>query len=175
MPKLETILDDSGKYLEIINIDQAVGTKGVNHPDDVKIVKALFYYIPRAYKKGKVSSSMNAIGYDSSWNIPSNKIPSPLDGTMWGIVELTKSFQKYANKMLANYGYRVNVSGTIKPSNGYALVGKNYSTIAALNVFAALGARHYKKGYINDIKSSYYGEFNYLDYESEEEEVWGDG
>jgi len=174
MPKLETILDDSGKYLDIINIDQAVGTKGVNHPDDVKIIKALFNFVPRAYKKGKVSSSMNSIGYDSSWNVPSNKIPSPHDGTLWGVVELTKSFQKYAHKMLSNYGYRVNVTGTIKPSNGYALVGKNYSTIAALNVFAALGARHFKKGYIDRIKSSYHGEFDYLDYEGEDEEYSDD-
>lgn len=172
MPKLETILDDSGKYLDIINIDQAVGAKGVNHPEDVKIIKALFYFIPRAYKKGKTVSVMNSLGYDSSWNIPSNKIPSPHDGTMWGIVELTKSFQKFAHKMLSNYGYRVNISGTIKPSNGYALVGKNYSTIAALNVFAALGARHYKNGYIEEIMTAFHGEFEYLGYE--EEELEGD-
>lgn len=162
MPKIETITDDLGKPLQIFNLENSVGASGVNNPYDVRIVKALFNYVPRHYKKGKTSSTFNSVGEESSWNIASSKIPSAFDGTTWGVVELTKSFQKYANKMLSNYGYRVNVTGTIKPANGYAVVGKNFSTIAALNIFAALGAKHYKLGYIDQIIADSRGDFEYL-------------
>lgn len=166
MPIIETIADDMGKPLKIINIENTVGANSVNQVDDVRIVKALFYFVPRHYKKGKNTSVFNSIGLDSSWNIPTNKIPSSFDGTMWGVVELTKSFQQYANKMLSNYGYKVNVSGKIKPSNGYALSGKTFSTIAALNIFAALGARHYKLDHISQIIKESRGDFEYLKNES---------
>lgn len=162
MPVIETIIDDMGKPLEIINVENTVGANGVNRMDDVRIIKALFYFVPRHYKKGKYQSVSNSIGLDSSWNVPTDKIPSAFDGTMWGVVELTRSFQKYANKMLSNYGYKVNVSGTIKPSKGYALAGKTYSTIAALNIFAAVGARNYKLSYIDQIIKESRGDFEYL-------------
>ena len=71
--------------------------------------------------------------------------------------------------MLSNYGYRVNVSGTIKPSKGRAVVGKNFSTIAALNIFASLGA-HGSQTHIEKIVNSYNGTFEYL-VEEEEENV----
>ncbi|HVE59283.1 MAG TPA: hypothetical protein VNB22_20835 [Pyrinomonadaceae bacterium] len=174
MAKIETIMDDLGKPLEILNIDNTVGANGVNRLDDVRIVKALFNYIPRHYKKGKISSTFNSVGAEYSWNIPSSQIPSAFDGTTWGVVEITKSFQKYANKMLSNYGYRVNVTGTIKPSKGYAVVGKNFSTIAALNIFAALGTKHYKLRYIEQIIADSRGDFNYLLEDDEDYEESGD-
>lgn len=174
MPIIQTITDDLGNPLEIINVEQAVGSNGVNRVDDVRVVKALFQFVPRMHKKGKSVSSFNAVGLDSSWNISSSKVPSAFDGTMWGVVELTKSFQKYANKMLSNYGYKVNVSGTIKPSKGYALVGKTFSTIAALNIFAALGTRHYKKGYIDQIIQDSRGDLDYLYGEDDDYESSGD-
>lgn len=162
MPSVETIIDDSGKSMNIINIDNAVGAKGVNHPSDVRIIKALFQYVPKEYRKGKTVSAFETLGLNSSWNVDRDTLPSAHDGTMWGVVELTKSFQRYAHKMLSNYGYRVNVSGTIKPSKGYALTGKNYSTIAALNLFASLGARRFNKSYIERIAASCNGAFEYL-------------
>lgn len=162
MPTIETIADDMGKPLKILNIENTVGASGVNGMDDVRIVKALFYFVPRHFKKGKSVSSSNSVGADASWNYPSSKIPSAFDATMWGVVEITKSFQQYANKMFANYGYKVNVTGTIKPSKGYALSGKTFSTIAALNIFAALGARHYKLNYIDQIIKESRGDFDYL-------------
>jgi hypothetical protein len=168
MAKIEMIIDDEGKSLEIINLDYAVGAKGVNYDEDIKIVKALFHYVPRDNRKGNKGSSSGSIGYDSSWNIAYNQLPSPHDSTMWGVVELIKSFQKYAHKMLSKYGYRVNISGTVKPSKGYALVGKNYSTIAALNVFAALGNRGYGASHIERIISSYNGIFEHLGNDEED-------
>lgn len=162
MPKVETIIDDSGKQMNIINIDNAVGAKGVNHPNDVRVIKALFQYVPKEYRKGNVVAAFETMGLDSSWNINRDTLPSAHDGTMWGVVEITKSFQKYAHKMLSNYGYRVNITGTIKPSKGYALVGKNYSTLAALNLFASLGARRFKESYIEKIAKSCHGDFEYL-------------
>ena len=134
MAHIKTIWDDVGNEMGIINIDNTVGANGVNNPGDVMVIKALFNWVP----KKESADWMGHFG-DQSWNVASDIIPYP-DGTMWGVVELTKSFQKYANKLLSNYGSRVNVSGRMKPVNSYALVGKNYSTIAALNLFASFGA-----------------------------------
>lgn len=157
-----------GKPLTILNLEHTVGASGVNATDDVRIVKALFYFVPRDYKK--TNSQSNAVGVAGNWNYPTSKIPSAFDSTMWGVVEITKSFQKFANKMFANYGYKVNVSGTIKPSKGYALSGKTFSTIAALNIFAALGARGYRLDYIDQIISESRGDFEYLYEEIDEYE-----
>ncbi len=143
MATIQTITDDLGKPLDIINIDSSIGTNGVNYFGDIQAVKALFQFVPR-YSYTKASGSGRSLvetgmGKEASWHLSRNLLPSPYDGTIWGVAELTRSFQKYANSKLSAYGYKVNVNGTIKPAKGYAVVGKNFSTIAALNIFAALG------------------------------------
>jgi hypothetical protein len=168
MARIETILDDLGKPLEIINIDCSVGANGVNNFSDVRAVKALLKDVPRYYSTKTIKNGGSGLGKELSWNYSNAKIPSPYDGTTWGVAEVTRSFQKYANKMLSKYGYRVNVSGTIKPAKGRALVGKNFSTIAALNIFASLGA-HGFESHIEKIISSYNGIFEYLVEEEDED------
>lgn len=163
MPQIETITDDIGNPMEIINIDCTVGENGVNDPNDVKVVKALLKCIPTYFikpgKHGKVVS-WNSVG-DSSWNVDGRTIPSPYDGTTWGIPQLIRSFQKYANQKLSQYGYKVNVSGRVKPAGKFAVVGKNYSTLAALHVFAELGARN-SDGAIEYILNNFGDTFDYL-------------
>ena len=150
-----------GKRLEIINIDCSVGANDVNNADDGRAVKALLANVPRYYSTKTIKNAGLGLGKESSWNYSNAKSPSACDGTTWGVVEVTKSFQKYADKMLSNYGYRVNISGTVKPSKGRAVVGKNFSTIAALNIFASLGA-HGSQTHIEKIINSYNGTFEYL-------------
>ena len=136
MAKIETIIDDLGKEIEIVNIENSVGTGGINNPDDVKIVKALFNNVPHWNPQNSKNYSK---GFKTLyWKTLSNGLPSEYDGTVWGLVETTKSFQKYANTMLSKYGFKVSVNGGMKPAKSYAVVGGKYSTIVALNVFANL-------------------------------------
>lgn len=160
MAIIETVIDDLGEPLTIINVSNSVGINGVNDPEDVQIVKALFKFIPNKLNWGT----------KQGWEWLDDSLPSPYDGTTWGIPELTKSFQKYANKMLSNYGYKVEVNGRIKPAKDYALVGKKYSTIVALNVFANLGGTVPSLGnYIDRIKKEYGGIFSELAEEEQDE------
>ncbi len=172
MCRILRIIDDLGKKMEIIDVEHTVGANGVNDPDDIRAVKALLHFIPRSYSHGKIRASFNSVGKEASWGITPTKMPSPYDGTTSGLVEVIKSFQNYANKMLSNYSYRVNVSGRIKPAKGYAVVGKNYSTIAALNVFANLGGTFGKTNYIDRIMDEYFSNSSGLAKDSDEE--WGD-
>ncbi len=147
MAKIETIKDDLGKPLDIINIDSSVGANGVNDTTDIQVIKALFKFVPTyhvATGANKITKVEIGIGKQASWNISRKLLPSPYDGTVWGVAELTRSFQKYANSKLSAYGYQVSVSGTMKPAKGYAVVGRKFSTIAALNIFAALSVRSSK-------------------------------
>lgn len=156
MAQLQTITDDLGKQVEIINIDYTVGANGVNNSDDVKIIKALFHCVPR-----KDSAGFGNIG-KAGWDVKYKDLPLANDATAWGVAELTASFQKYANKMLSKYGFTVNVSGRMKPSKGFAVVGRNYSTIAALNVFANLGGTYKGTTYIERLLTAYGDTFTYL-------------
>lgn len=152
MAKIETITDDLGEPLTIINVSNSVGVNGVNDPEDVQVVKALFKFVPNKYHL--------VVGAKQGWEMEDDSLPLPYDGTTWGIPEITKSFQKYANKMLSKYGYKVEVSGRIKPAKYNAVVGKKYSTIVALNVFANLGGTNFYSGnYIDRIKKEYRGIF----------------
>lgn len=169
MPTTETIQDDMGQSMEIINVWDAVGANGVNNPDDIQVIKALFYCVPRSCISGKYRSSYNSLGAGASWEILNTKIPSPHDSTTRDVVETIKSFQKYANKMLSKYGFKVNVSGRIKPAKKFAVVGKTYSTIAALNLFASMGVARYNSNHIEYIAQHFNGIFSYLLEDTEEE------
>ena len=165
MPKIETITGDLGEPLDIINISASIGANGVNDFNDIRVVKALFHYVPKYHSvtgANKIKCVEMGMGKASSWNISQNLIPSAHDGTTWGLAELTRSFQKYANAKLSVYGYQVSVSGTMKPAKGHAVVGKKFSTIAALNIFAALGIHRPEKSHVDIIVESYQDIFGYI-------------
>lgn len=171
MGRIVRIIDDLGKKTEILDVEHTVGVNGVNDPDDIRCVRSLLHWVPRSYSHGNIRASFQSVGKEASWGINPFKMSSPNDGTTSGLAEVIKSFQKYANRMLSNYGYRVNVSGRINPSKGFAIVGKNYSTIAALNVFANLGGTSGNLNYIKRIENDLL-ESNNSNNSDEEEDGW---
>ena len=124
MAKIETIINVQGKPMRIFNLHNKVGVKGVNEMDDVMVIKALLRYIhwdPNVCKMTGLRSS---------------EIPSPYDGTIYGLPAIIKKFQKGVKTIKFLSDYKIIADGGVSPAKQSAVNGGIYYTIAALNSMA---------------------------------------
>lgn len=128
MAEIKTITDADGKTMKIINVTNSVGANAVNDFSDVVMVKALLHFSHR-YQQIMDITGINYF-----------EIPSPHDGTSYGLAILIKRLQKSLSlkKLLINY--KLKVDGRINPINQTAVQGGIYHPMAVLNGLAKLRA-----------------------------------
>lgn len=156
MAEIKTITNTLGQQIKIINVSTSVGANALNDLPDVIMVKALLHFIHLD------SQAQGITGIDRY------EIPSPHNGTVYGMAGLIKRFQKSIPSIRSLSKYKVKADGRVSPIKETAVQNGVYYTIAALNVMAKLTAfKLYGANHIETILKMYKIEMekNYFAYE----------